>query len=246
MSEGPWSGGDGPERGRRGLPWWVIIGFIAAVLFTVLFLVRRFPDAVADRDGQVHVVYYVLLATLMGSAWLVGMRIGLKAAFKNALAWIGIGLVLILGYSFRHDLGAIKDRVLGELLPHRAVVTDGGAISFRASAGGHFQIEARIDGTPIRFLVDTGATDIVLSPADARRLGFDPAKLRFDRSYRTANGIVQGAPVTLGELTVGPIRLNAIAATVNGAAMNQSLLGMRFLNHLKSYEVKDGVLTLYR
>ena len=246
MSEGPWSGGDGPERQRRGPPWWVIIGFIAAVVVTVVLLVRRFPDAVADREGQVHAVYYVLLATLMGSALLFGMRGGLKAAFKNALAWIGIGLVLILGYSFRHDLIAVKDRLAGELLPHRAVVGDGGAVSFRASAGGHFQIEAHIDGVPIRFLVDTGATDIVLSPADARRLGFDPARLRFDRSYRTANGTVLGAPVTLGELTVGPIRLNAVAATVNGAEMNQSLLGMRFLNRLKSYEVKDGVLTLYR
>ncbi len=246
MSQGPWSGGGGPQRQRRSPPWWVIIGFIAAVVVTVLFLVRRFPDAVADREGQVHVVYYVVLATLMGSALLLGMRIGLKAAFKNALAWIAIGLVLILGYSFRHDLGAIKDRVLGELLPHRAVVADGGAVSFRASAGGHFQIEAHIDGVPIRFLVDTGATDIVLSPADARRLGFDPAKLRFNRSYRTANGMVQGAPVTLGELTVGPIRLSRIPASVNGAEMSQSLLGMRFLNRLKSYEVKDGVLTLYR
>ncbi len=246
MSEGPWSGGDGPRRGRRSPPWWVIVLFIAAVVATVLFLVQRFPDAVADREGQVHAVRYVLLATLMGSALLLGMRTGLKAAFKNALAWISIGLVLILGYSFRHDLIAVKDRLAGELLPHRAVVGDGGGVSFRASAGGHFQIEARIDGTAIRFLVDTGATDIVLSPADARRLGFDPAKLRFDRSYHTANGIVQGAPVTLGALTVGPIRLNAVAATVNGAEMNQSLLGMRFLNRLKSYEVKDGVLTLYR
>ncbi len=246
MSEGPWSGSGGPERGRRGLPWWVIIGFIAAVALTVAFLIRRFPDAVADREGQVHAVYYVVLAAMVGSALLLGMRTGLKAAFKNALAWIGIGLVLILGYSFRHDLGAIKDRVLGELLPHRAVVSDGGAVSFRASAGGHFQIEAHIDGTPIRFLVDTGATDIVLSPADARRLGFDLARLRFDRSYRTANGMVQGAPVTLGALTVGPIRLRDIPATVNGAEMNQSLLGMRFLNRLKSYEVKDGVLTLHR
>ncbi len=247
MSENPWSGGDGDGRElkRRGPPWWVIIGFIAAVVATVVLLARRYPDAVADRDGQVHVIYYVLLATLMGSAILLGMRTGLKAALKNALGWIAIALVLILGYSFRHDLGAIKDRVLGELLPHRAVVGDGGAISFRAKAGGHFHIEAHIGGTPIRFLVDTGATDIVLSPADARRLGFDLARLRFDRGYSTANGMVLGAPVTLGELTVGPIRLKGVAATVNGAEMNQSLLGMRFLNRLKSYEVKDGVLTLY-
>ena len=246
MTGGPWSPDDEPEPEPRGRRWWllVVIGLAFAVL--VLYLARRFPDAVATRDGQVHALYYVLLGTVVASALLMGRRIRLKTAIKNALAWIAIALVLILGYSFRHDIVAVKDRILAELLPHRAVETGPGRVAFRAASGGHFQVEATVNGVAIRFLVDTGASDIVLRPADARRLGFDLDRLRFSRIYRTANGTVRGAPVTLGEVTVGPIRLTNVAASVNGAEMNQSLLGMSFLNRLSGYEVRGDVLTFHR
>ena len=246
MTGGPWAPDDEPEPAPRGRRWWlfIVIGLAFAVL--VLYLVRRFPDAVATRDGQVHVVYLVLLATMVGSAVLLGRRIGLKTALRNALSWIAIALVLILGYSFRHDFIAVKDRIVGEILPHRAVETGPGRVAFRAASGGHFQVEATVDGVAIRFLVDTGASDIVLRPADARRLGFDLDRLRFSRIYQTANGTVRGAPVTLGEVTVGPIRLANVAASVNGAPMNQSLLGMSFLNRLSGYEVRGNVLTFHR
>ncbi|MCH7711072.1 MAG: TIGR02281 family clan AA aspartic protease [Proteobacteria bacterium] len=246
MTGGPWSPDDEAEPARRGRRWWlfIVIGLAFAVL--VLYLVRRFPDAVATRDGQVQVVTLVLLATMVGSAVLLGRGIGLKTALRNALTWIVIALVLILGYSFRHDIVAAKDRILAELLPHRAVETGPGTVAIRARAGGHFQVEAMVDGVAIRFLVDTGASEVVLRPADARRLGFDLDRLRFSRIYQTANGTVRGAPVTLGEVTVGPIRLANVAASVNGAPMNQSLLGMSFLNRLSGYEVRGDVLTLHR
>ena len=246
MTGGPWSPDDEPEPARRGPRWWlfIVIGLAFAVL--VLYLVRRFPDAVATRDGQVHAVYYVLLATMVGSAVLLGRKIGLKTALRNALSWIAIALVLILGYSFRHDIVAVKDRILAELLPHRAVEIAPGTVAIRAGSGRHFRIEATVDGVAIRFLIDTGASEIVLRPADARRLGYDLDRLRFSRIYRTANGTVRGAPVTLGEVTVGPIRLANVAASVNGVPMNQSLLGMSFLNRLSAYEVRGGVLTLHR
>ena len=246
MTGGPWSPDDEAEPARRGPRRWlfIVLGLAFAVL--VLVLVRRFPDAVATRDGQVQVVTLVLLATMVGSAVLLGRGIGLKTALRNALSWIAIALVLILGYSFRHDIVAAKDRILAELLPHRAVETGPGTVAIRARAGGHFQVEAMVDGVAIRFLVDTGASEVVLRPADARRLGFDLDRLRFSRVYRTANGVVRGAPVTLGEVTVGPIRLANVAASVNGAPMNQSLLGMSFLNRLSGYEVRGDVLTLHR
>ncbi|MCH7542352.1 MAG: TIGR02281 family clan AA aspartic protease [Proteobacteria bacterium] len=246
MTGGPWSPDDEPEPARRGPRWWLFIAIGLAFAVLVLYLVRRFPNAVATRDGQVHVVYLVVLATMVGSAVLLGRGIGLKTALRNALSWIAIALVLILGYSFRHDIVAAKDRILAELLPYRAVETGPGTVAVRASAGGHFQIEATVDGVPIRFLVDTGASDVVLRPADARRLGYDLDRLRFSRIYRTANGTVRGAPVTLGEVTVGPIRLANVAASVNGAEMSQSLLGMSFLNRLSAYEVRGDVLTLHR
>ena len=97
---------------------------------------------------------------------------------------------------------------------------------------------------PIRFLVDTGASDVVLSPSDARKLGFDPDHLKFTRPYNTANGVVWGASVTLNRVAIGPVALDGVAASVNGAAMGQSLLGMSFLGRLSGYAVENGRMTL--
>ena len=114
----------------------------------------------------------------------------------------------------------------------------------RAGLGGHFVVEIEVNGIAIRFLVDTGASDVILSPADAARLGFNLSDLRYIRTYRTANGIVQGAPVRLDRVAVGPIALTNVRASVNGAPMRRSLLGMSFLSRLSGYEVRDDRLTL--
>ena len=120
------------------------------------------------------------------------------------------------------------------------------AISFRANAQGHFVVEADVDGTALRFLVDTGASDVSLSPADAERLGFDLAGLDYTRRYRTANGMIRGAPVRLARVAIGPIVLDDVRASVNEAAMKHSLLGMSFLERLSGYEVARETLTLRR
>jgi aspartyl protease family protein len=93
-------------------------------------------------------------------------------------------------------------------------------------------------------MVDTGATDIVLAPDDARRIGFDPATLVFDQFAETANGTVGGAAIRLDSLVVGSIEMNRLPATVNAADMSESLLGMEFLNRLHGWRVENGVLTL--
>ena len=93
-------------------------------------------------------------------------------------------------------------------------------------------------------MVDAGASNVVLSPADARRLGFDLARLSFHQVFRTANGMVRGAPVTLAEIRIGPIELHNVRASVNGADLSQSLLGMSFLDRLAGYSVENGTLTL--
>ena len=96
----------------------------------------------------------------------------------------------------------------------------------------------------IRFLVDTGASEVVLSPRDAERLGFDLKSLNFNRIYQTANGTVTGAPVRLEEIRIGPIVVSDVRASVNGAEMKRSLLGMSFLGRLGGYRVNGDVLTL--
>jgi aspartyl protease family protein len=165
---------------------------------------------------------------------------------KAAALWAVIIAVLALGYTYRGELGAIGERVAGEFLPHRGTAVGEDEVRFPAGADGHFRIEALVDGTPLRFLIDTGASDIVLSPADARRIGFDPEGLRFTGFAETANGSVRTASVRLGSIEIGPIRIDDLPASVNQAEMRGSLLGMSFLERLRSFEIRDGTLILRR
>jgi aspartyl protease family protein len=165
---------------------------------------------------------------------------------KAAGLWALIIMVLALGITYRLELGAIGERVLGEFLPHRGSRLGENEVRFPVGADGHFRVEALVDGTPIRFLVDTGASGIVLSPADARRIGFDPDQLRFTGFAETANGTVRTAAVRLGSIEIGPIRFDDLPASVNQAAMRGSLLGMSFLERLRSFEIRDGALILRR
>ncbi len=243
---GPW--GSGPLRPPRHRPrkgrwvWWValVLGFGALVAF----LAWRFPDALYAEQDRVRLVYLLLLLVLVSSSILAGRRLRLRGVAKAAALWALIVAVVALGTAYRVELGAIGERVLGEFLPHRGSVLGENEVRFPVGVDGHFRIEALVDGMPIRFLVDTGASSIVLSPSDARRIGFDPGALRFTGFAETANGTVRTAAVRLDAIEIGPIRLRDLPASVNQAAMRGSLLGMNFLERLRSFEVRDGTLTL--
>ncbi|MBC8242698.1 MAG: TIGR02281 family clan AA aspartic protease [Rhodospirillales bacterium] len=240
----PWSPPpQGPRRRPRG-PLWLWLVLAGAVLTgIILYFADLYPEALQDEQAQMGLVYKIGFLALLGGSLIVRIRARPGQALRHASVWLAIGALLLLGYSFRHEAGSVWQRLAGELVPHQGTVSSGAA-SFVAGRGGHFIVEAKVDGVPIRFLVDTGASDVVLSPADAKRLGFDFKALRFDKVYRTANGQVMGAPVRLRTIDVGPIQVRDVRASVNGAAMNRSLLGMSFLDRLTSYEVRDGRLTL--
>jgi aspartyl protease family protein len=209
----------------------------------VVFLVVRFPGALDGEDERARLVQALLVLALVAGGLLAHRRLKPKRALRNAAVWLGIGAVLFVAYAFRREALELKDRLFAELAPASGSVRDG-AVSFVAGRDGHFAVEAEVDGRRVLFLVDTGASDVVLSPADAERLGFDLAKLSFTRPYRTANGIGYGAPVVLGRVAVGPIALDDVRASVNRERMSRSLLGMSFLSRLSGYEVSRDTLTL--
>ena len=152
--------------------------------------------------------------------------------------------MLAIGYSYRFELGDVVNRLGGEIVPYAAVTSEDGSVRVRAHRDGHFYVDSRVNGETIRFLVDTGATSVALSPVDARRIGFDPARLEFSRRLRTAGGTVRGAPVLIPSLKIGGIRLANVRAIVNEQEMRHSLLGISALDRLGGYEVRDGTLTL--
>lgn len=214
---------------------------IASVLAGVGLLYWRFPYALDDSDSIQRLIYLVLLLLIIllgGGAVRQQVR---RKALKQGLVWLGIMLALVFAYSFRD---VFSERVLGELLPHHVRLTGDGEIMVRASEGGHFYMEALVNGARVRFMVDTGASDIVLSPKDAERAGFDTTMMEFNRTYQTANGFGSGAGVTLRTLEVGDITLRDVKASVNKADMGSSLLGMAFLRRFSRFEVRDNTLVL--
>ena len=210
----------------------------------VIYLIGRFPDAVEGEGGINLVRSLAVLAFLGATAILHRRAMKTSLVFLSILAWLAVGVVLFTGYIYRYELSQIGDRLLGELIPSGGIEVTGGAVSIRVNKSGHFVVEAVVDGVSVRFLVDTGASDAILSPGNAARLGFDVKTLAFTRPYQTANGLVFGAPVRLGLLSIGPITMTGVRASVNGAPMKRSLLGMSFLGRLSGYDVSRETMIL--
>ena len=98
---------------------------------------------------------------------------------------------------------------------------------------------------PVLFLIDTGATDIVLSPSDATRIGIDLSSLNFDRISQTANGLGLGASHTAKSLAIGPVEWTDVPIAINRAEMGTSLLGMSFLRRMAGIEIRGRQMFLH-
>lgn len=109
---------------------------------------------------------------------------------------------------------------------------------------GHYWTRADVDGTEVKFMVDTGATIVALTYRDAQRLGLKPESLTYDSEIRTAGGVIFGAPVTLEQIRIGRVSVAQVDAVVLSSNLDQSLLGMTFLGELRSYEFRQGQLII--
>ena len=244
----PWDqdpDGDQDRNGGRGPTSWIWFAIFAAALTAlVLWLAADRGGLPDEAAGGSRIIHGVVLAALIAAGLVHGRRIGFKGALGAAFVWIAIGAVLVLGYSYRFEAKRVWQRVSGEIMPDSPTAIGARSIQVRRADDGHFYIRAEVNGVVIRFLVDTGATTTVLSPKDAIRAGIDPSRLSFNQRFRTANGIVMGAAVMLPRLTIGPFALSGVRASVNGAPLSNSLLGISTLARFKSWKVEDGRLTL--
>ncbi len=225
--------------------WIIGLGIVVAVVGALLVFTYQPDGTLGNNSATMSLVHNLVWLVVLVGSMVVHWRTRPGQMLKHAALWIAIGSLIFIGYSLRDEVADFGAKLKAELIPHQGRQDDGDMI-FRAQSGGHFVVEAMVDGTELRFLVDTGASTIVLSPHDAERLGFDLKRLSFDRIFNTANGTVRGAPVKLGVVKIGPIKLTDVRASVNGAAMKTSLLGMSFLSRLGSYEVTGDKLVLRR
>jgi len=220
----------------------VLISFGILTVLVLVFLFWRFPHAMESGDQLAYFVRSLLLLCFLVPSFFLHREF--PHAIKYGAAWVGIFLVLLVGYSYHEDLGAIWDRLKSNLLPFSGIQHADGSMSFTRAEGEHFLIEALVNGTPVQFMVDTGATRIALTPQDARRLGFDAENLSFNQPIQTANGETLAASVHLEEFKVGTIVMKNLSASVSKNLSGHSLLGMNFLKRLKKFKIEGNRLTI--
>jgi aspartyl protease family protein len=203
-------------------------------------LTRLFPGSGQDWAS---ISYNLGFAALVASS-LFARKLKLGETLRYIALWGVIAGVLGLGYSLRGPITEAFVSARSALIPSYAVAAGDRTLVLSEGENGAYTVFGRVNGQRVRFMIDTGASDIVLSPQDAERLGVNMAALSFSRVSETANGLGRGAPYTLDSLAVEPIHFSHVAVEINQAPMSESLLGLSFLRRLESYSFKDGKLIL--
>jgi len=192
-----------------------------------------------DSIDTGHLVYLSILGIAVVGWFIAENRHSLGRTLRVALAWGFIFLGLVAGYGLWDD---IRD----DVAPRQTVFQDAGRVEVPRAFDGHYYLTLAINGVPVNFVVDTGATDMVLTRADAARIGLDPDALAYTGIAGTANGQVRTARVRLEDVSLGGIRDGNVSASVNAGMMDTSLLGMSYLQRFDRLEISNGRLVLER
>ena len=185
-----------------------------------------------------RLVYLSILGSVLVLWFVVQGRQSMGKLLQYAAAWALIFLGAIAAVGLWQD---IRQTVR----PTQSVVSDS-RVELPRAPDGHYYVTPEVNGTPLRFVVDTGASQIVLSRRDAARAGIDTESLVYTGRAQTANGTVRTAPVRLDRVSIGPIADRDVRAVVNEGAMEGSLLGMDYLRRFSSVEITGDKLVLKR
>src|SRR5258708_28901391 len=179
---------------------WVLLMIIGIGLLALVL--RHDGGTLAGLEGGDFgsLIYKVALLVLVGAAALTLFRDRIAQAFQAAMFWVMIGLMLVVGYTYRYDLRDIGDRVLSELMPGRAATRSGGAVEISRGLRGDFLVIAEINGARVSTVYDTGASAVVLTPEAAKAAGLPLDFLNYSVAVRTPNGHARTTPGTLDRL----------------------------------------------
>lgn len=187
---------------------------------------------------MMQLTFLVLLGAAIAGSYIAANRNNLGKMGQQAAIWglIFVGTIAAIG---------LWGDISRDISPRQSV-SQAGEITVPQAPDGHYYITLDVNGVPVDFVVDTGATMMVLTQTDARRVGLNPDDLRYLGRANTANGVVSTADVRLDTVTLGPFTDRAVRASVNGGEMEGSLLGMSYLDVYSTMSFSGGELTLIR
>lgn len=221
---------------------------LCLLLLAGLVLVATAPAVLPTEgiapDSRLSLVKAFGLLALIGVGFTLGTHQRGPTALKQFLCWGAAGLAIAVFLTYRTPLASLL--AVAEV-PRAAVGTElsqAGMVSLRAEANGHFIADALVNGTHVSFIVDTGATDVVLRRVDAQRLGINLESLNYGIPVHTANGDTLIALVALDEIVIGTIHVARVTASVPRNELSHSLLGMSFLKRLSSFSIDSDRLVM--
>ncbi|MFT5867830.1 MAG: aspartyl protease family protein [Gammaproteobacteria bacterium] len=191
-----------------------------------------------SSDQTADAIYLSLLGGALLLSYVLASRTNIGKMLQQMGIWVLIfmGAIAVIG---------MWPEIQRTITPRQSVV-DGTTIVLPRARDGHYYLTLEINEVPIEFVVDTGATQVVLTQEDAKRIGLNPLALSYLGTANTANGTVRTAAVRLDTVSLGAMTDTRVRAVVNDGQMNGSLLGMTYLNNFDSITIKDGQLILSR
>jgi aspartyl protease family protein len=241
---------DAAPRPRRSIAPKLI--FAIAVLAAVILLGSRAPGGILGmtRDDLLWIAALVAILLFLGGG-LLGRPMRPMQIIRGLLIWTVVILLTAGVYASRDELAGFAGRLVGALAPGVPIAgrlageADPDSVVITRAGDGHFAVRASVDDKPLLLMVDTGASFVTLTFSDAANLGFAPETLTYNLPIRTANGTITTAAIVIDSLGVGPIERSGVRALVAPrGALDQSLLGLSFLNTLNSYAIAGDRLVL--
>ena len=185
-----------------------------------------------------------IVALIMVGSSLVARRLPIGQTLKMALAWVAIFGALFVVFSFRPEIKAVWQRVASDLggTSHQTAVGD--AVVVTRGDNGHFSVQALVNGQPVDFMIDSGATITAITANAAKASHLDVDEAGFPVVLDTANGQTTAKRANVKELRIGGLKLTDHHAVVSESFGETNVLGMNFLDSLKSWKVEGDKMIL--
>lgn len=193
-----------------------------------------------NEHERMHFIYLVLLIVLLAIRIFRNSTYGILRALKMSIMWLVILMSLLVLYHYRSAAYSI---LKAQLFPSSPTLQYGDtAIEVHRAMNGHFMLDARVNGIPVRFMIDTGASDVVIPYSLALKAGLKPHEILFTDSIITANGRAFAAKGYV-DLEISNLAFRAVPVLITEQE-DTMLLGMSLLNKFKSINISEDALIM--